>query len=193
VRGRARALLLRALLVVGLVPAVAGAQSAPQTPSAPAPRTPTGSRLWLVAGGASTTVRGDCQTCEEESPYRHALSVIAGGGFRANEQMDVGAELLWVPLETASGNIRVTHLDAVAQFRPWVSQGFFIKGGAGMALVRNWVDAAGPSPINQKALSLIIGPGGPSDATGASASRSSGPSTPAPSATCQPRGAASRT
>ena len=28
-----------------------------------------------------------------------------------------------------------------------------------MAFLRNWVDAVGPSPINQKALSVVIGTG----------------------------------
>jgi hypothetical protein len=50
-------------------------------------------------------------------------------------------------------------VDAVAQYRLWASQGFFLKGGAGMAFVRNWVDAVGPSSINQKALSVVIGAG----------------------------------
>jgi hypothetical protein len=35
----------------------------------------------------------------------------------------------------------------------------FIKGGAGMAFVRNWVDASGPDAINSKALSVVIGGG----------------------------------
>jgi hypothetical protein len=50
-------------------------------------------------------------------------------------------------------------LDAIAQFRPWRSHGFFLKGGAGIALVRNWVDALGPESINSKALSVVIGGG----------------------------------
>ena len=62
-------------------------------------------------------------------------------------------------LETAQGTIRATHFDAVAQFRPWASQGFFVKGGAGMAFVRNWVDVLGSDSFNEKALSVIIGAG----------------------------------
>ena len=59
----------------------------------------------------------------------------------------------------SQGTIRTTHLDAVAQFRPWASQGFFLKGGAGMAFVRNWVDVLGPDSFNEKALSVVIGAG----------------------------------
>lgn len=117
------------------------------------------SRLWLVAGGASATVRGDCQTCEEEAPYRHGAGILANAGYRVNPRMDVGAEIFWVPLETTSGTIRTTHLDAVAQFRPWRTHGFFMKGGAGMAFVRNWVDTLGPGAINSKALSIVVGGG----------------------------------
>ena len=112
-----------------------------------------------MAGGAFATVRGDCQTCEEDFPYRHAGSVLANVGYRVNNRMDVGGELFWMPVDTEEVEIRTTHIDAVAQFRPWASQGFFVKGGAGMAFVRNWVDAIGPDPINSKALSVVIGAG----------------------------------
>jgi len=112
-----------------------------------------------VAGGAFATVRGDCQTCEQDTPYRHAGSVLANVGYRISDRMDAGAELFWMPVDTPDGNVRVTHVDAVAQYRLWGSKGFFLKGGAGMAFVRNWVDAVGPSSINQKALSVVIGAG----------------------------------
>jgi hypothetical protein len=117
------------------------------------------SRLWLTAGTAFAVARGDCQTCEEDFPYRRNPSVLVNAGYRVNRRMDVGAEVFWMPTETASGRARTTHIDAIAQFRPWVSQGFFLKGGAGMAFLRNWVDAIGPGPLNQKALSVIIGGG----------------------------------
>ena len=133
-------------VLVVLAPAVCFAQA-------------TESRLWIVAGGASATVKGDCQTCEEEPTYRHGGGILANAGYRVNPRMDVGAEIFWVPLETASGTIRTTHIDAVAQFRPWQTHGFFLKGGAGMAFVRNWVDTLGPDAINSKALSVVIGGG----------------------------------
>jgi hypothetical protein len=117
------------------------------------------SRKWIVVGAASATVRGDCQTCEEDFPYRHGLGILGNAGYRINPRMDVGAEIFWVPLETASGTLNTTHIDAVAQFRPWRTQGFFFKGGAGMAFIRNWVDAIGPGAINSKALSVVIGTG----------------------------------
>lgn len=119
----------------------------------------TASKLWVVAGAGSTTVRGDCQTCEEDYPYRHGGSVLGDVGYRVSPRMDVGGEILWAPIETASGRIRATHVDAVAQFRPWRTHGFFLKGGAGMGFVRNWIDTLGPDAINSKALSVVIGGG----------------------------------
>jgi hypothetical protein len=147
-----------ALLV--LTAAAAWAQPSGEGASpGPSPVTPAASKLWVVAGGAFTTVRGDCQTCEEDYPYRHGSSFVGDVGRRVNDRMDVGAELFVVAVNTADGRIRTFHVDAVAQFRPWVSQGFFVKGGAGMAFVRNWIDAVGPEPIFSKALSVVVGAG----------------------------------
>jgi hypothetical protein len=117
------------------------------------------SNVWFTAGGTFSTLRGDCQTCETDTPYRRSGGVVADLGYRISRQMDVGGEVFWMPFETADGRSRTTHVDAVAQFRPWASHGFLLKGGAGMAFVRNWVDALGAGAINSKALSLVIGGG----------------------------------
>lgn len=147
VSGRGRAARTASVLLLAcLLPAVAAAQPEP-------------SNLWLTAGVAFATMHGDCQTCEEETPYRHHTSILTNVGYRVNPRMDVGAEVAWMPVDSERGRINTTHIDAVAQFRPWSSQGFFLKGGAGMAFVRNWVDAIGPASINQKALSVVIGGG----------------------------------
>ncbi len=144
---RQRILLL--WMVIFALPAVAAAQSTASEPS----------RLWIVAGAASATVRGDCQTCEEDYPYRHGPSLLGNIGYRLNERAEIGGEIFWVPIDLDDGQLRTTHFDAVAQFRPWRTKGFFIKGGAGMAFVRNWVDTLGPDAINSKALSVVIGGG----------------------------------
>jgi hypothetical protein len=117
------------------------------------------SRLWIVAGGASTTIRGDCQTCEDDYPYRNGGGILGNIGYRVNPRMDIGMEVFWVPIGTESGTVRTTHFDAVAQFRPWQTRGFFFKGGAGMAFVRNWVDILGDEAINSKALSVVVSAG----------------------------------
>jgi hypothetical protein len=142
-------------LWLGCVPAAAQTAAAPASEtSAPAP-----SSFWLVAGGSFSTLRGDCQECEQDFPYRHAGGLLVNAGYRANSRMDVGAEVFWMPVDTASGRIRTTHVDAVAQFRPWQSSGFFVKGGAGIAFVRDWVDVPGTEPVTSKALSVVIGAG----------------------------------
>jgi hypothetical protein len=159
-----RAVKLRTLVIVILFgatlwsPRTARAQS---TPASPAPSTSSGttSKSWFVIGVPFVTQRGDCQTCEEEAPFRHGGGLLGNAGYRVNTRMDVGAEIFWTSMKSGSGHIRTTHLDAVAEFRPWSSQGFFVKGGAGMAFVRNWVDTLDPDPITSKALSVVVGAG----------------------------------
>jgi hypothetical protein len=143
---------------VWLAPCVAVAQTA-SPPATPVVDDAAISNLWITVGGGYATVRSDCQTCEEDFPYRSAATFLANVGYRVNTRMDVGSEVFWMPVRSGQGQIRTTHVDAVAQFRPWASQGFFVKGGAGMAFVRNWVDVLGPTAINSKALSVVIGTG----------------------------------
>ena len=112
-----------------------------------------------MAGSAFATMRGGCQTCEEDFPYRHAASLLANVGYRIHSRIAVGAEVFWMPVDTESGWIQTTHLDAVVQLRPWRTAGFFFKGGAGMAFVRNWLDVTEASPVTSKPLSVVIGAG----------------------------------
>jgi hypothetical protein len=95
------------------------------------------SNFWFAAGGAFVARRADCTTCEHDFPFRDGAGVLVDVGYRVNDRMDVAAELFWTPTESESGRDRanLTHLDAIAQFRPWASSGFFLKGGAGMAFV----------------------------------------------------------
>ena len=142
------------IFLTSLAPASVAGQTAqrPADPEAP--------KVAYVAGGAFTALRGACQTCEETFPYRQTGSVFGAVRYRPTPRMDVGGEILWVPARAAAGDyIRTTHLDAVAQFRPWAGKGFFLKGGAGIALVRNWVDVPGADAVTSKALSIEIGGG----------------------------------
>lgn len=120
---------------------------------------PPASRLWIVAGGASGTVRGDCQDCDEDFAYRHGGAVVGDIGYRVSPRLDVGADVFWMQWQNDNGRLRMTAIDAVAQLRPWKSKGFFVKGGAGMAFVRNWVHTIRPDPYFSKALSVVIGGG----------------------------------
>jgi len=137
-------------VLVWLIAGSAAAQEAqPEPPS----------RLWLVAGAASGTLRGHCQECEQDFPFRHGPAIVGTGGYRVNPRMDVGADVFWMQWRNEGGRIRATAIDAVAQFRPWTSKGFFVKGGAGMAFVRNWVHTIGPHPDDSKALAVVFGGG----------------------------------
>ena len=159
-RGMGRGPALLAALIC-LLPVAAGAQ----TPSAATPSSATPadrSRMWIVAGGAATTLRGDCQDCPEPGAYIHAGSVLVGAGRRVTTRMDAGVEVLWVPATAASGSrVRSTFVVAAAQFRPWESQGFFLKAGMGMTFVRNWIyDGSGElPPVTSKALGLTYSAG----------------------------------
>lgn len=117
------------------------------------------SPLWIVAGGASGTLRGHCQECEQDFPFRHGGAITGDVGYRVNTRMDVGADLYWIEWSNDSGHIQTIALNGVAQFRPWASAGFFVKGGAGMGFVRNFVHTLGPHPDTSKALSVVIGTG----------------------------------
>jgi hypothetical protein len=50
---------------------------------------------------------------------------------------------------------------AAADFRPWKTHGFFLKTGAGMAFLRNWLSALDDQepPVRSKAFALAIGAG----------------------------------
>ena len=118
-------------------------------------------RLWLGAGGAWTTMLGDCTNCEIEN-YLHSGGVMGNIGISLNRRTDLGAEVLWIPETLTTGDqIRVTFLMAAVQFRPWQSRGFFLKAGAGMAFLTNWLDALDDQepPVRSKAFALAIGAG----------------------------------
>ncbi len=155
-------LLLCGVVLLWLAPAAAQAQSstaASQPPAADtAPADP--GNFWFGVGGAYVVRRGDCTTCEQDFPFLNDMGLLIDVGRRINPQMDVAAEVYWTPTSSSDDRANVTHLDAIAQYRLWKSHGFFLKGGAGMALVRNWVDVTGGGDsVRSKAFSVVIGGG----------------------------------
>ena len=163
-RPPARGMLALAFVLTWLAPIAARAQTAAATASdTTVNRAESG--LWLVVGGTSTTLRGDCQ---EDCPahgtgaYLTTGGLLANIGYRVNRQMDAGVEVSWVPATSRAGDdIRSTFLIGLAQFRPWASRGFFLKAGMGMAFVRNFAyDVSGTlPPVTSKALGLTYGAG----------------------------------
>ena len=151
--------------IVCLTPAATRAQTAAPAAQATSAEATDQSRTWIVLGGTSTTLRGDCQedcVAHGTGAYLHTGSVLAIVGVRVNRQTDAGVEVSWVPAtSTTNAEIRSTFLLATGQFRPWESRGFFLRGGMGMAFVRNFVyDGSGTlPPITSKALGLTYGAG----------------------------------
>ena len=139
-------------VLLWFVPAAAAAQTAPTAPADE-------SKLWIVVGGGVGTLRGHCQNCGADFPFRHGPAIVGNGGYHVNPRVDVGGDVFWMQWKNDSGTIQAVAIEGVGQFRPWVSKGFFLKGGAGMAFVRNWVKTTGPHPDDSKALSVSFGTG----------------------------------
>ena len=154
-----------ALLVLA-IPGVAAAQT-------PAIRMEAGSsdparqpadwpKLWIVGGGGSASFLADCEECGDPENYRHSGGLLVNAGRSVTRKLDFGGEFFWTTTGSTAGGdkARTTFALAVTQFRPWQSQGFFVKAGIGIAFIRNSVtieDQTGN--FITKALSVGIGAG----------------------------------
>ena len=147
---------LRIFLMLVLSAGVASAQGV--TP--PSSSSSDGWKPWIVAGGSSTTLLGDCTDCPADT-YIHDGGVLAIVGTPLTPRTDVGVELFWVPSSSAAGDkINSTYIMGTFQFRPWGSKGFFFRASSGMAFVRNWVVETDTSTtFISKAFALEIGGG----------------------------------
>lgn len=145
-------LTLLALLVSA---GVASAQGA-----APSSSSSGGWKPWIVAGGSSTTLLGDCTDCPADT-YIHDGGVLGIVGTPLTPRTDIGAQVFWVPTSSAAGDpINTTYVMGTFQFRPWGSSGFFVRISSGMAFVRNWVvDTNTETSFTSKAFALEIGGG----------------------------------
>ena len=147
---------VRTLVLLFTSAAVASAQSA--TP--PSSLSSGGWKPWIVAGGSSTTLLGDCTGCPADT-YVHDGGVLAIVGSPLTPRTDIGVEVFWVPSSSAAGDaINSTYVMGTLQFRPWGSKGFFVRASSGMAFVRNWVVETNTSTaFTSKAFALEIGGG----------------------------------
>ena len=144
------------LLLLLVSAGVASAQGA-----APSSSSSGGWKPWIVAGGSSTTLLGDCTDCPADT-YVHDGGVLAIVGTPLTPRTDVGVEVFWVPSSSAAGDkINSTYVMGTFQFRPWGSKGFFFRASSGMAFVRNWVvtTANASDTFTSKAFALEIGGG----------------------------------
>jgi hypothetical protein len=148
---------MRILLLLLVSSSVASAQSA-----APAVSPSSGGwKPWVVVGGSSTTLLGDCTGCPADT-YVHDGGILAIVGSPLSPRTDIGVEVFWVPSSSAAGDpINSTYVMGTFQFRPWGSKGFFVRVSSGMAFVRNWVvDLNDTSTaFTSKAFALEIGGG----------------------------------
>jgi hypothetical protein len=120
------------------------------------------SRLWIVGGAGSMSFLADCEECGDPEDYQHSYGLLVNAGRAITRRLDFGAELVWTPGEAASGDpVRTTFLLAATQFRPWQSQGFFVKGGIGIAFIKNRVTIPGQDSgeFVTKSLAVVIGGG----------------------------------
>jgi len=147
---------LRICLLLLLSSGVAAAQTATSSSSSPS----TGWQPWIVVGGSSTTLLGDCTDCPADT-YVHDGGVLGIVGTPLTPRTDIGAQVFWVPSSSAAGEpINTTYVMGTFQFRPWGSSGFFLRLSSGMAFVRNWiVDTDTSTSFTSKAFALEIGGG----------------------------------
>ena len=147
---------VRILLFLLLSAGMASAQTATGPSSSPSG----GWQPWIVVGGSSTTLLGDCTDCAADT-YVHDGGVLGIVGTPLTPRTDVGVQIFWVPSSSAAGDpINTTYLMGTFQFRPWGSSGFFVRVSSGMAFVKNWiVDIDTSKAYRSKAFALEIGGG----------------------------------
>ena len=147
---------LQILLLLVVSAGIASAQGA--TP--PSSSSSDGWQPWIVVGGSSTTLLGDCTDCPADT-YIHDGGVLGIIGTPLTPRTDIGAQVFWVPTSSAAGDpINTTYVMGTFQFRPWGSSGFFVRISSGMAFVRNWVvDTDTSTSFTSKAFTLEIGGG----------------------------------
>jgi len=137
-----------------LAPGVARAQE-PQAPPAP-PKS--GVSWWAGGGGGYIAGRIDCTNCQEDPPYGNNGGFVFQGGVRLTERVQVGGEIFTFGRQAAGLDLRQSYLLAIFQYRPWASQGFFLKGGYGMAFIKEVVPD-GDDVIRTWGMGLTYGAG----------------------------------
>ena len=150
---------LIAVVAVLLSPSAGLAQTA-----APAGQTPLSPRIWIAAGAGFAAERTGCPTCPEDGVYADSYSFLLDAGLSVNKRVDVGMELMWVDLNVdGASHVKTLFILGVAQLRPWVEHGFFIRAAMGLAIAGNGLyNPYGPPlppPYTTNALAIAYGAG----------------------------------
>jgi len=128
-------LLRRALVMSALMVAAAAAPVCAQDTQAPS-ELPPPTGAWLGAGLGYGAFRTDCSNCARDDLYSNGGGLMVSGGVVANGRLDAGGEIFWASTAIDAGDYRAAFLLGVAQFRPWKTRGFYLKGGLGLAFIR---------------------------------------------------------
>jgi len=122
--------LLIVTITLILTPCIARAQGAATAQSQ-------GSRWWVGGGGGYLAGRADCTNCESNPPFGNGSAVLFNGGLRVTQRLLVGGEIFSTGRTLEGMSLRDTYLLGIAQYRPFRSHGFFLKGGYGMGFIKD--------------------------------------------------------
>jgi len=153
-------IVLFGLLMLTLVPLPAFAQQPPERKRFISDT----SKLWVAVGSGFAAARAGCADCDREGVMTKSYPVMVDIGVTATPRLDAGVELYWVRLKVNNEEpIQTTFILGVAQFRPWVDRGFFLRAGMGIGIVGNGLyNPAGPPlkpPYTTNALAINFGIG----------------------------------
>ena len=113
----------------------AAAQSSPLVPG----------RIFLSAGTGYGGAALSCASCSSSRESSFAFTGRAGAALRQNLELalEVTAWSKDFGNSTSNSTARTVFADAVAQWYPLQSSGFFVKGGGGLAFIREDIASTG--------------------------------------------------
>ena len=162
---------LACLLFVLAFGAQVHAQAAPEPPAQIAPPNPAapavGSKWWIVGGGGFSMTRAGCATCPRTGVFTNTAGLFFDIGGRVSPRVDAGVELMFVRArleeDPLSAPIRTTFIVGIAQFRPWIESGLYLRAGMGVGFAGNGIiNPNGPAlkpPYTTNALGVTYGLG----------------------------------
>ena len=135
----------------------------PSAPKSPAPASAQ-SKLWIVGGGGFSMARAGCADCDGAGVFTNTKGFFFDVGGRVSPRVDVGVELMLVAgrIETEAP-IRTTFILGIAQFRPLIDRGLYLRAGMGVGFAGNGIiGPIGPDlkkPYSTNALGVTYGLG----------------------------------